>query len=398
MPPLTRQRTVDSILSWWSDNNPPGATISLHAAAKPLIRFMYNRQVLGFIKKNRGTPLSKPTMEIYSSYLAFKYLSPSTKATILSELDARVASENDARAVAESFCLDYVAALLDSPDTIVRISTWKVLGDLAQHESTVSAVLGVNPCVRLRALLSDKRIDVLETAVCALAWIIRWPDGAQSAVRAQILDCLVELLKLPNKEVRRWTCSAVGGLAQHQSVVATDFGLQFCVRLVSLLSDEDTQVVENATYALSWITRSLDGAEAAINANTLKWIPRLLDSPNPLVQRWTCRIMGHLTLHPSTATAALKLNPCVKLVSLWRGNGGAQVRESAIFALSWITQSREGAQAAVAAGTLMACFGELLGPLTPLVERWLGRMLEHLSLHEPIALAVFGAQLASLLW
>ncbi|KAF7350056.1 hypothetical protein MVEN_01307300 [Mycena venus] len=37
MPPLSRFETLPSIHSWWSDSNPPGATMSLHAVAKPLM-------------------------------------------------------------------------------------------------------------------------------------------------------------------------------------------------------------------------------------------------------------------------------------------------------------------------------------------------------------------------
>jgi hypothetical protein len=71
MNPLARQRTLESTLSWWSDSNPrpPGATISISALAKPLMRLMYHRQALRFIQKNRGTPLSQETLEIYSTYL-----------------------------------------------------------------------------------------------------------------------------------------------------------------------------------------------------------------------------------------------------------------------------------------------------------------------------------------
>jgi hypothetical protein len=71
MPPLTRQRTLDSILSWWSDSNPPGPTINLHAVAKPLIRFMYHQQVLGFIKRIRGAPLSEDNLQLCWDYLAY---------------------------------------------------------------------------------------------------------------------------------------------------------------------------------------------------------------------------------------------------------------------------------------------------------------------------------------
>ncbi|KAJ7118085.1 hypothetical protein C8R44DRAFT_738041 [Mycena epipterygia] len=71
MPPLTRQRTFQSIHSWWSDRNLPGATLNLHAASKPLMKLLYHRQVLDFIKTNRGTPLSEESLQIFSDYLAY---------------------------------------------------------------------------------------------------------------------------------------------------------------------------------------------------------------------------------------------------------------------------------------------------------------------------------------
>jgi hypothetical protein len=67
--PLARQRTRQSLLSYWSDNNPPGATISIHAIAKPLMKRMYHQQALALIKDNRGKALSTAALEVYSSYL-----------------------------------------------------------------------------------------------------------------------------------------------------------------------------------------------------------------------------------------------------------------------------------------------------------------------------------------
>jgi hypothetical protein len=70
MQPLTRQETRMNLFSWWSDRNPglQGPTINLHAVAKPLLKLMYHRQALGFIRKNRGSPLSAATLEMYSAY------------------------------------------------------------------------------------------------------------------------------------------------------------------------------------------------------------------------------------------------------------------------------------------------------------------------------------------
>jgi hypothetical protein len=73
MPPLTRQDTHTSIFSWWSDSNPllKGPTINLHAAAKPLMKFMYYRQALDSIRKNENSPLSTEILEISMSYLPY---------------------------------------------------------------------------------------------------------------------------------------------------------------------------------------------------------------------------------------------------------------------------------------------------------------------------------------
>ena len=83
MPPLTRQQTLESVRSWWSDSNAPGPTINLHAAAKPLMRFMYHRQALGFIKENHGHPLSMEAMEIYQSYLGYIWYFPERDGLLL---------------------------------------------------------------------------------------------------------------------------------------------------------------------------------------------------------------------------------------------------------------------------------------------------------------------------
>ncbi|KAJ7094107.1 hypothetical protein C8R44DRAFT_814529 [Mycena epipterygia] len=154
MHPVTRQRTLESILSWWSDSNPPGATISLHAAAKPLMKILYHRQVLGFIERTRGGPFSEETLGIYSDYLAFKYISHATKNTILKELGSRASwSEADVRAVVHSPILYQVAGLLESSDAEIRRRTCMLVAELARNESSAVVVLGFKPCARLTALL-----------------------------------------------------------------------------------------------------------------------------------------------------------------------------------------------------------------------------------------------------
>jgi hypothetical protein len=71
--------THASIFSWWSDSNSLvryGPTINLHAAAKPLMKWMYHRQAKEFIRKKEDSPLSAEMVEIYWSYLPYVDILP----------------------------------------------------------------------------------------------------------------------------------------------------------------------------------------------------------------------------------------------------------------------------------------------------------------------------------
>ncbi|KAJ7079845.1 armadillo-type protein [Mycena epipterygia] len=240
MPPFTRHLTLGSIHSWWSDRNPPGPTMDLHAASKPFMKFLYRRQVLDFIKRNDlksidSPPLSNETLQIYSDYLAFKYISPSTKTRILSALFRRLLSEEDARAMAHSPVVYQITELLHFPDTVIRRWACWIICMLSRHESLVVIVLRFEPCTCLVSLLSDEDIKVMEPAIYALSRISRFPHGARAVVAANTLDYLAELLKSPNATVRRWTCWTVGNLTRHDSTAKAVLALNLCVQLVALL-------------------------------------------------------------------------------------------------------------------------------------------------------------------
>ncbi|KAJ7476535.1 hypothetical protein FB451DRAFT_1243493 [Mycena latifolia] len=196
MHPLTRQPTPASVHSYWSDRNLPGPTINLHAAAKPLMRFMYHRDALEFIRKTRSAQLSSEDMQIYSSYLTYKYVSSSTKTAILTELHARVKSETDPCVVADSL-EPHVDDLLASPDAEVRRSMCWVLAALACHEAAVPTVLRGKPCHGLVHLLRDENTEVITMAAQALYTIAKWPDGAQATVDANVLDYVVDFIEDP---------------------------------------------------------------------------------------------------------------------------------------------------------------------------------------------------------
>ncbi|KAF7350415.1 hypothetical protein MVEN_01346500 [Mycena venus] len=249
---LNRQDTHPSIHSWWSDSNPrlQGPTINLHAAAKPLMRRMYRRQALQLIKKNRGSPLSTTTLEIYLSYLPWKFISSSTKEAILEELMSRSESEIDAGAmVGSSIFKIYIMQMLESPDMGVQISACTLLASLAKFECTTPAILELGICERLMSCLCA---EIPRSAIYTVLFQIAcWPDGAQAVVEAKVLDDVKELLKSPNPQVRYQTCELVNVLASHDSTAPAILELSTCEELEPLLRQEDSEVLEWAIRALS---------------------------------------------------------------------------------------------------------------------------------------------------
>jgi len=96
-------------------------------------------------------------------------------------------------------------------------------------------------------------------------------------------------------------------------------------------SDQDSEVMADATYALSRIADWVDGAQAIVDAKA--------------------RLVAWLAGHDSVAPAVLKLNVCVLLVSLLRDKD-FQVLHAATYALSQIARWLDGAQAILDAKAL----------------------------------------------
>ncbi|KAF8196773.1 armadillo-type protein [Mycena galopus ATCC 62051] len=291
MQPLSRQESRPSIYSWWSDSNPglQGPTINLHAAAKPLSRFLYHRQVLDIITKNSGIPLSALTLEIYSSYFPLDYVSWSTKATILAELADRSTSEVEARAVVDSPVFPYVAQMLGSPDPGVRISSCRLLGCLLLQESTAPAVLELQPWEQLVSLLSDKRPRVSGVAASVLCELSKSTADAQAIVNANATDHIFMLLGSPNPETLRETCELVERLASHDSTAPAILKL-----VARIMRYEDSWVIGWAVNILSTMAQSEDGAQAIIDANTTNHILILLQSPRSGVRELACELVERL--------------------------------------------------------------------------------------------------------
>ncbi|KAJ7491408.1 armadillo-type protein [Mycena galericulata] len=347
-----RPQSRPSIYSWWSDSNPGlhGPTMNIHTAAKPLMRFMYHRQALDFVKRNQGVGLSTETVEIYSVYLSYKHILPSTKAAVLRELYNRAEVESDARAMVESESpiLSEVPVLLASPDPEVRRWTCWMVGRLAYHESTAPAILREISCTSLVSLLTlnpGEHAEITEAAIYALCRISHWPGGAQAAAEANLLKYIPRLLRFGNVEVQRWTCWLAGHPNEHVAGAAQYAVYQIAVgpngrQATWLLNDVIGAILwwnhSEVICVLSRIARWPHGAQALLqNGSALVYIARWLQSSEPHFRKWSCILVGNLAQHDSTAPAIVKLNPRSHLEL---EDDDVEVVEKAVYVLSQVSE------------------------------------------------------------
>ncbi|KAJ6522665.1 hypothetical protein DFH09DRAFT_1097053 [Mycena vulgaris] len=235
MSSLTRQRTLDSVRSWWSDSNPTGPNINLHALAKPLMKLMYHRQALDYITEHDSKPLSRDDMEIYASYLGFKYVSSATKIAVLTALITKAGFQDNAETVVDCIILYPLDILLESRNAKVQGLTCDLLERLARRCPNRTAAWAASVCKQLVPLLRDENGIVQWQALSALSWMTSEPEGALAAIDAHVLDGLTELVKSPNFNVRARTRELLGELVSHKAVVPRILGTNFCELLVALL-------------------------------------------------------------------------------------------------------------------------------------------------------------------
>ncbi|KAJ7479237.1 armadillo-type protein [Mycena latifolia] len=251
-------------------------------------------------------------------------------------------SAEGAQAIVDANVLPCVAELLRSPSIMIRKWICATVGQLAYHESTVMAVLNANLCLPLVLLLRDEPLK--EKAAYALSEIARLPDGAQAVMDAKIQD-VTKLLTSQNTSDREEACFILTQLASQEPSMPDVVRVNLCRMLVSRLRDGNLDVVEQAAHGVCYIiakAKSFGGAQAAVDANVLAYVPELLQSPSPWVMSWTCAILHELSSQENTATAVLDVNPCGLLVELCR-HRSLDLRASALFALEKISESPTGA-------------------------------------------------------
>ncbi|KAF7356379.1 hypothetical protein MVEN_00970300 [Mycena venus] len=333
MSSLARQDTRPSIHSYWSDSNPglQGPTINLHAAAKPLMRLMYHRQVLAFIRKNRDSPLSTPTLEIYLSYFpqVWNYVSSATKHAILEELISRSASKADACTIVDSPVFNSFVQMLGSTDVGTRISSCRLLASVARHESNISPILELGVCHRLATLLRDDNSQVIECTLDALCQVVHWSFPTDFLLQNdKMSEHVLKLLKSPLPGVREKACTLLGRLSSHRPLWSLmDFDA--CEQLVSLLGDENSGVAGEATYAITHIGRWSD---VVVDSPVFNGFVQMLGSTDVGARISSCRLLTSVAGYRSNISPILELGVCDRLATLLRDDN-AQVIECTLDAL-----------------------------------------------------------------
>ncbi|KAJ7270393.1 armadillo-type protein [Mycena rebaudengoi] len=339
------------------------------------MKLMYDWEARRFMKKDRRIPLSKTSIEIYLSYLEYKYVGASTKTKVLEYIAKKDISDDDAHQVANSVLLESTA--IEAADTQMQIYACDMLVNLTVNTSSAPVVLQLNPCGRLVFLLRANNPTVTVRALKALDWIAGRPNGGPAVIEAGTLHLVDYLFGSSNTEVRTGTCDVLSSLASEEStsnsvILANPFGA-----LVSLL--RDTEVVANATNTLGWIANSAEGAQGVIEARMLDVFDEVLKLPDQSIACW---LIENLVSHESTADSVFASIPCQHIVALLLAalNRDDDTVWDALPALATTAHSVEGAIAVVEAGTLLV-LDKHLESADYEVREWACRLIGYLAIY-----------------
>ncbi|KAJ7759267.1 armadillo-type protein [Mycena metata] len=306
MPPLQRQRTRESLLSWWSDSNSVGATIPLHTFAKPLSKLLHNRQASGLVRKYRNSPLSKESLGVFSAYLvldlyflfsqrelivsSFKGISSATRSAVLEDLIRRTQQETEARAFAEANILPFLMELLETREENILRGTCRLLRIIASWPSLIHdfQYLDLRPLfILLRHSDTVIRQDALYT----------WARVVSPEI---LLDLVNRLLESPDVDVVMSKCKLLQDTFKHQSAlqISTSSVEMLSLKLVTFLNHEDVRVQSGISDAL--VTLVYPWAQAVGADNFLCLAQKLLESSwdNSIIQ-WTCQLLEDAFEHQS---------------------------------------------------------------------------------------------------
>ncbi|KAJ7633206.1 hypothetical protein FB45DRAFT_914604 [Roridomyces roridus] len=176
-----------SLLSWWSDSNPGlnGPTINLHTITKPLVRLMYHRQALEYIRVNNERSLTEAMFDIFSSYLECKYVADRTKLAVLAHLYRRAHwSTKEAQSIVDSSVFSAIPQLVESSNADIRGASIGLITMLADCDSVVAPIDTLNLIAeKMGLLLRDESAIAVESATDWLVRIALWDTALTTGSR-----------------------------------------------------------------------------------------------------------------------------------------------------------------------------------------------------------------------
>ncbi|KAJ7494141.1 hypothetical protein FB451DRAFT_451501 [Mycena latifolia] len=190
--------------------------------------------------------------------------------------------------------------------------------------------------MQLVALSSTTGTAEASYASDALVAIANWPDGAEAAVAAQVLDHVPKWFA-SHYGVRKSACQLLKNLARHKSTVGAVMDPKLCAHLVNILELDAYEyfldpIRVHTLEALASIAKWQNGADAIVAAQALDHLTKSLVSRWPGVRQSSCALLAALARHESTAPAVARAVPRERLVALIRDEY-AEVHKSARKAL-----------------------------------------------------------------
>ncbi|KAF7292080.1 hypothetical protein MIND_01234400 [Mycena indigotica] len=249
--------------------------------------------------------------------------------------------------VARAGATQFAISNLSSTRVATVQAAFEILTNLSRDEASMPLVLAANACGALVGLLENDKLR--HNALVVLLQHVKWPDGAELAVQAGILNHLTGLMQPQNDAtIKQQAFQIVEQIAKVPVVISALLASNPCPSLALHLSDTNTALQMTALYALATLSSTSAGAQAVLEADTLAAIPLLLHSPLTRVRQHACLVLTQLAKDSETWLAVFSIDPCTRLIELV-SDSSIVVVQAAVLALTALSLWPEGREAIAAA-------------------------------------------------
>ena len=190
------------------------------------------------------------------------------------------------------------------------------------------------------ALIGSPHTDVKEQSVWALGNIAGDnPDLRNSCLRSGIIERLLHVARTAEKiSVLRTVTWCIGNLCRGKPQPQLEAVAPALPALVNLISQEDSEVVVDALWALSYISDgSNDRIQAVIESGACKKLVDLLNSSSPTIQTPALRTVGNLVTGDDRQTQVMLNQGVIPALKALMSHSKKNIRKEACWAISNIT-------------------------------------------------------------